>query len=42
MVVNPRNPNIVFVAALGHQFAANPERGVYRSTDGGTTTENKC
>ena len=37
VVVNPRNPNIVFVAALGHQFAANEERGVYRSTDGGAT-----
>jgi photosystem II stability/assembly factor-like uncharacterized protein len=37
VVVNPRNPNIVFVAALGHQFAANEERGVYRSIDGGTT-----
>jgi len=37
VVVNPRNPNIVFVAALGHQFAPNEERGVYRSTDGGAT-----
>jgi photosystem II stability/assembly factor-like uncharacterized protein len=37
VVVNPKNPNIVFVAALGHQFAANEERGVYRSLDGGTT-----
>jgi photosystem II stability/assembly factor-like uncharacterized protein len=37
VVVHPHNPNIVFVAALGHQFASNPERGVYRSTDGGAT-----
>jgi photosystem II stability/assembly factor-like uncharacterized protein len=37
VVVNPRNPNIVFVAALGHQFASNEERGVYRSLDGGAT-----
>jgi photosystem II stability/assembly factor-like uncharacterized protein len=37
VVVNPRNPNIVFVAALGHQFASNEERGVYRSTDGGAS-----
>jgi photosystem II stability/assembly factor-like uncharacterized protein len=37
VVVNPHNPNIVFVAALGHQFAANEERGVYRSIDGGIT-----
>jgi photosystem II stability/assembly factor-like uncharacterized protein len=37
VVVHPKNPNIVYVAALGHQFAANEERGVYRSTDGGVT-----
>jgi photosystem II stability/assembly factor-like uncharacterized protein len=37
VVVHPRNPNIVFVAALGHQFASNEERGIYRSTDGGVT-----
>jgi photosystem II stability/assembly factor-like uncharacterized protein len=35
--VDPKNPNIVFVAALGHVYGANPERGVYRSRDGGTT-----
>ncbi len=35
ILVDPRNPNIVFVAALGHAYGANPERGVYRSTDGG-------
>ena len=29
--------NIVFVAALGHAFGPNPERGVFRSTDGGST-----
>ncbi len=37
VVVHPQNPNVVYVAALGHQFAANPERGVYKSTDGGVT-----
>jgi photosystem II stability/assembly factor-like uncharacterized protein len=37
VVVHPHNPNIVYVAALGHQFAANEERGVYKSTDGGAT-----
>ena len=37
VVVDPVNPNRVFVAALGHVYDANPERGVYRSTDGGTT-----
>jgi photosystem II stability/assembly factor-like uncharacterized protein len=37
ILVDPRDPNIVLVAALGHAFGPNPERGVYRSTDGGTT-----
>jgi photosystem II stability/assembly factor-like uncharacterized protein len=35
IVVDPNNPNRVYVAALGHVYDANPERGVYRSTDGG-------
>jgi photosystem II stability/assembly factor-like uncharacterized protein len=33
--VDPRNPDVVVVAALGHLFGPNPERGIYRSTDGG-------
>jgi photosystem II stability/assembly factor-like uncharacterized protein len=37
VVVDPANANRVYVAALGHVYAANPDRGVYRSTDGGTT-----
>ena len=37
MVVDPANANRVYVAALGHVYDANPERGVYRSTDGGAT-----
>lgn len=37
VVIHPRNPNIVFVAALGHLWGPNDERGVYRTTDGGTT-----
>ena len=37
IVVDPANPNLVYVAALGHVYDANPDRGVYRSTDGGTT-----
>jgi photosystem II stability/assembly factor-like uncharacterized protein len=37
IAVDPRNPNIVFVAAIGHLYAANPERGVFRSRDGGRT-----
>src|SRR5436853_2123837 len=33
--IHPTNPDIVYVAALGHPFAPNPERGVFRSKDGG-------
>jgi photosystem II stability/assembly factor-like uncharacterized protein len=36
IVVDPKDPNRVYVAALGHVYDANPTRGVYRSTDGGT------
>jgi photosystem II stability/assembly factor-like uncharacterized protein len=35
ILVDPRNPAIVFVAALGHAYGANEERGVFRSKDGG-------
>jgi photosystem II stability/assembly factor-like uncharacterized protein len=35
--VHPRNPDLVYVAALGHSWGANPERGVFRSKDGGKT-----
>jgi len=35
VVVDPANPNRVYVAALGHAYTPNPDRGVYRSTDGG-------
>ena len=37
IVVDPADPNRVYVAALGHVYKANPERGVYRSLDGGKT-----
>jgi photosystem II stability/assembly factor-like uncharacterized protein len=37
IIVDPKNPNIVFVAALGHAYGSNPDRGVYRSRDGGAT-----
>ena len=37
VAVDPGNPNRVYVAALGHVYDPNPERGVYRSTDGGAT-----
>jgi photosystem II stability/assembly factor-like uncharacterized protein len=35
--VDPRDPNRVFVAVLGHPYGPNAERGVFRSTDGGQT-----
>jgi photosystem II stability/assembly factor-like uncharacterized protein len=35
ILVHPADPELVYVAVLGNIFAANPERGVYRSTDGG-------
>ncbi|MGD1092879.1 MAG: glycoside hydrolase [Bryobacteraceae bacterium] len=37
VVVDPKDANRVYVAALGHIYAPNPERGVFRSTDGGAT-----
>jgi photosystem II stability/assembly factor-like uncharacterized protein len=37
IVVHPKNPDIVLVAASGRLFSENPDRGVYRSTDGGRT-----
>src|SRR6266513_2156099 len=37
IVVHPTNPNIVYVAALGQAWSANPERGLYKTTDGGQT-----
>ena len=35
IAVDPRNANRLFVAALGHPYGPNDERGIYRSTDGG-------
>jgi len=37
VVLHPTNPDIVWVAALGHLYSANEERGVYKTTDGGKT-----
>ncbi|MCC7194634.1 MAG: hypothetical protein IT356_03660 [Gemmatimonadaceae bacterium] len=37
IVVNPTNPNIVYVAALGAVWGTNPERGIYKTEDGGNT-----
>lgn len=35
IVVDPKNPDRLFVAALGHPYGANTERGIFRSTNGG-------
>jgi len=37
IAVDPTNPNIVYVAAMGHLFGPNPDRGLYKSVDGGKT-----
>jgi photosystem II stability/assembly factor-like uncharacterized protein len=37
IVVHPRDENLVYAAVFGHVFGTNPERGIYRSTDGGKT-----
>lgn len=37
IVIHPRDPNIVYVAAQGALYGKTPERGVYKSVDGGTT-----
>jgi len=39
LIVDPNDPNRIFVAALGHPYGPNPERGVYRSIDGGRTVQ---
>ena len=40
LAIDPKNENRVFVAALGHPYGPNPERGVYRTIDGGKTWKN--
>src|SRR6266705_4350067 len=37
LIVDPRNENVVLVAALGHAFGPNPDRGIFRTTEGGKT-----
>jgi photosystem II stability/assembly factor-like uncharacterized protein len=37
LLIHPTDPDLVYVAALGHPFGKNPERGVFRSKDGGAT-----
>ncbi len=39
VVVHPTNPDLVYVAALGHAYGPQRERGIYRTTDGGRTWE---
>jgi photosystem II stability/assembly factor-like uncharacterized protein len=39
LIIHPKNPDVAFVAALGHPFADNEERGIFRTRDGGKTWE---
>jgi len=39
LAVDPRDPNRLFAAVAGHPYGPNPERGIYRSSDGGQTFE---
>lgn len=39
IVVHPTDPDVVYVASLGHTHAPQPERGIYRTTDGGESWE---
>ena len=39
IIIHPTNPDIVYAASLGHAYTPQPERGVYRTTDGGETWE---
>jgi len=40
IVIDPRNPDVVYVAALGHLWGPNRERGLFKTTDGGRTWTN--
>jgi photosystem II stability/assembly factor-like uncharacterized protein len=40
IVIDPKDPNIVFVAAQGALYSQSAQRGIYKSTDGGTTWKN--
>ena len=37
IIVDPSNPNVVYAGAIGNPYAEHPERGVYKTTDGGET-----
>jgi photosystem II stability/assembly factor-like uncharacterized protein len=39
LIIDPKDPNIVFVAALGHAYGPNADRGIFRTRDGGKTWE---
>lgn len=39
IILHPENPDIVWVASIGHLYSSNPERGVYKTTDGGASWE---
>lgn len=39
VILHPDNPNVIWVAVLGHLYSPNPERGVYKTTDGGKNWE---
>jgi photosystem II stability/assembly factor-like uncharacterized protein len=39
VIINPNNPDVVFVAALGHPYGPNAERGIFRTIDGGKSWE---
>lgn len=39
LVVHPTNPDVAFACALGHAYGPQPERGVFRTTDGGASWE---
>ena len=40
IVIHPKDPNTAYVAVVGHLFGPNPERGLYKTTDGGNTWTN--
>jgi photosystem II stability/assembly factor-like uncharacterized protein len=40
IAIHPRNPDIVYVAAVGYHFSNGPDRGLYKTTDGGRTWSN--
>ncbi len=37
IIIDPNNPNTIYVAAIGNPYTVHPERGVYKTTDGGDT-----